>query len=260
MNEPAIISNELEKSVIEEITSLHHDIKSMIETTLQKGIRLGELLKAVKDGLPHGEFIPWIEKNCPFKQRAAQNYMRVFERREELKRQSVADLASAYKLLTSNTHAHAYLDDDIQLVEIDEDKELTELYARIDKLTSALEDMAEQSLKKDDRITRLERDLEEQTKGKKERNLLFESIRKVGDTTLKRKNLEGDFDEVIVTHKIVKSSMKFFRDTTIQLQTVSINDMSKEVLAGDVENLLKVVNAWGLAVAKKFKINMERIK
>ena len=44
---------------------------------------IGEILLRVKESLPHGQFIPWVEKNCPFARQQANNYMRVTRRKEE---------------------------------------------------------------------------------------------------------------------------------------------------------------------------------
>ena len=77
--------NELEKSNIEEITKLHYEIYNSLKLTLDKAIRIGELLVEQKGRLEHGKFIPWIHNNFLFSDRIARNYMRVFENREKLK-------------------------------------------------------------------------------------------------------------------------------------------------------------------------------
>jgi len=91
--------NDLEKSNIEEITKLHYEICDSLKITIDKAIRIGELLFEQKEKLKHGEFIPWIQKNLPFSDRTARRYMTVFDNREKLKTDRVSNLNTAYKLL-----------------------------------------------------------------------------------------------------------------------------------------------------------------
>jgi hypothetical protein len=84
----------------EEIRVLHGEILGSFKTSLVKAIRIGELLTEQKDSLEHGDFIPWVEKNLPFSDRTARNYMRLYRERDRLKTESVSDLTSAYFLLT----------------------------------------------------------------------------------------------------------------------------------------------------------------
>jgi hypothetical protein len=78
-----------------EIKKLHAEIL----TSLDKAIRIGELLTKIKSELQHGQWLPWVEKNLPFTDRAATNYMRCFENRVLLKSENVSDLTKAYKFL-----------------------------------------------------------------------------------------------------------------------------------------------------------------
>ncbi len=86
-------------SALEEITRLHQEILSAARTSLEKAIRVGELLSTIKGNLKHGEWLPWLAANVPFTDRTARNYLRVFQNRDRLKSESVSDLADAYRLL-----------------------------------------------------------------------------------------------------------------------------------------------------------------
>ena len=86
---------------VAEIRRLHEEIGASLRLTLDKAIRVGELLSKQKAGLAHGEWLPWVKANCPFAGRTAREYMRFYQRREELKSASLADLSSARKLLTT---------------------------------------------------------------------------------------------------------------------------------------------------------------
>ena len=61
--------------------------------------RIGELLTEQKAGMKHGNWLPWIKENLPFSERTARDYLRFYDRREELKTARVADMAEARKFL-----------------------------------------------------------------------------------------------------------------------------------------------------------------
>ena len=62
----------MEKFRIDEIAKLHDEIYGAFKTTLEKAIRIGELLTEQKQNLKHGEFTSWVENNLPFTERTAQ--------------------------------------------------------------------------------------------------------------------------------------------------------------------------------------------
>ncbi len=70
--------------------------------TLQKAIRVGELLTGIKASLKHGEWLPWVEKNLPFDERTARRYGGIFQRRDEFKSDTMSDLqiTDAYRMLS----------------------------------------------------------------------------------------------------------------------------------------------------------------
>lgn len=86
----------------QQIKDLHVQIIQKLQDSLDMGIRLGGLLTEVKEDLKHGEFGGWIKTNMPFTDRTARNYMKLYQNREKLKRKSVSDLKTAYKLLTTS--------------------------------------------------------------------------------------------------------------------------------------------------------------
>ena len=93
------MSTAIEKSRITEINTLHSEIGGYLKMTLDKAIRIGELLQEQKEGLKHGEWLPWVEGNLSFTDRTVRNYLRVYENRERLKMETVSDLTDAYRLL-----------------------------------------------------------------------------------------------------------------------------------------------------------------
>ena len=69
---------EMENFRIDEISKLHGEIYGAFKTSLEKAIRIGELLTEQKQNLRHGEFTSWVENNLPFSDRTAQIYMRLY--------------------------------------------------------------------------------------------------------------------------------------------------------------------------------------
>jgi len=62
---------------VAEIADLHREIVGHLEKAVQKAMRIGELLTVQKAAIEHGQFVQWIEQNCPFSLRTAQRYMRI---------------------------------------------------------------------------------------------------------------------------------------------------------------------------------------
>jgi len=91
----------IEKSKAVEITKLHNEIAGHLRTSLEKAIKIGELLAEQKENLKHGEFTPWVKEHLPFTDRTARSYMRLHREKDRLKTETVSDLTSAYRLLAA---------------------------------------------------------------------------------------------------------------------------------------------------------------
>jgi hypothetical protein len=92
-------SKTVSKSQLSEVRHLHQDIISAARMSLKKAIRIGQLLNLIKNRLGHGQWLPWAEKHLPFAIRTAQNYLRVYDSRAQIKNATVAHLGTAYRLL-----------------------------------------------------------------------------------------------------------------------------------------------------------------
>lgn len=88
------------KTRIDEIKTLHLEIMGHLKMSLEKAIKIGQLLTEQKTELKHGEFTPWMKDNLPFTERTARNYMKLFQEKHRLKTETVSDLTSAYRLLS----------------------------------------------------------------------------------------------------------------------------------------------------------------
>jgi hypothetical protein len=84
-----------------EINRLHSEIVASVRTTLEKAIRIGELLSVAKEQTAHSHWTEWVQANLEFSERTASRYMRVYQNRDRLKSDSVSDLTSAYALLAA---------------------------------------------------------------------------------------------------------------------------------------------------------------
>lgn len=79
-----------------EILALHSAIQAAARRSILDAIRIGELLLEQKAELEHGQFLPWIQRELPFSERAARYYMAVYRWRN--KTANLADLSEAYRV------------------------------------------------------------------------------------------------------------------------------------------------------------------
>ena len=66
----------------EQINAEYQKARTAIVDSANHILRIGQLLSVVKDQLPHGQFIPWVEDNCEFSRRAASAMMKSFRKWE----------------------------------------------------------------------------------------------------------------------------------------------------------------------------------
>lgn len=89
---------------VKEIAALHSEIIDAARMTLDKAIRIGELLTGIKSSLKHGQWLPWVKSNLPFDDSQGRRYMAVFRNRDQItNRESAHDLtfSDAYRLLAA---------------------------------------------------------------------------------------------------------------------------------------------------------------
>src|SRR5262245_54946552 len=83
----------------QEIVKLHRELLSSLKMTIEKAIRIGELLIQAKAEMKHGQWLPWLKNNVPFTTVTAQSYMRCFDHKAELKSKSILHLTDAYSFI-----------------------------------------------------------------------------------------------------------------------------------------------------------------
>src|SRR2546423_1652139 len=84
--------------VVKQITRLHGEILAAAKMSLEKAIKIGELLCRVRASRK-GKWLLWLNENVLFSDRTARNYISCFNRRDELKLENVSNLSDAYALL-----------------------------------------------------------------------------------------------------------------------------------------------------------------
>ena len=94
---------EAAKARSQEISTLHQEIVGHLKSSLEKAVKIGELLTVQKSAIKHGEFTLWLKMNIPFTERTARNYMRLYRARDKLKAEIVSDLNQAYGFLKQLT-------------------------------------------------------------------------------------------------------------------------------------------------------------
>ena len=79
-----------------EIAQLHGEILEHARASLDKAIRIGEILTQVKGAIGHGNWLPWLAESVSFSRQTSDNYVWCFDNRETLKLLNVSNLAEAY--------------------------------------------------------------------------------------------------------------------------------------------------------------------
>ena len=79
----------LETKVRDKVRSAADRIRERVKKTVEDIIEVGNDLLAVKEALPHGQFLPWLKAEFGWSERSAQNFMSVAE---QFKSAKIADL------------------------------------------------------------------------------------------------------------------------------------------------------------------------
>src|SRR5688572_26090830 len=76
-----------------EIKEEHAQFEVAVRESLQRALRIGELLIKAKKTVGHGSWSNWVETNCDFSLRSSQIFMRLYAKFPELaKAQQVSHL------------------------------------------------------------------------------------------------------------------------------------------------------------------------
>ena len=76
-------------ALAQRINAGHRAYLATTRKALEHALAAGASLQEAKDGLPHGEWLPWLQANCPaISDRSAQRYMRLAQNRNSLEGES----------------------------------------------------------------------------------------------------------------------------------------------------------------------------
>lgn len=85
-----------------EINQLHAELCAIGKTSIEKAIRIGELLAEARAQLRHGRWLPWLAANIEFSHDTARNYVRLFGLSKDGKLRMFRNLTDAYALLAKD--------------------------------------------------------------------------------------------------------------------------------------------------------------
>lgn len=142
-----VLTKDTTKNYIKEINNLHKKIFGNVRTTLEKAIKIGQLLIECKQEIPHGEWLHWMNINLKFSQEQARRYMRAYGRRDNLKSVSETDLGGWEKLLIEHKPKQEVIEeDDIDEKEENKDEKLIEV-----EVIESKEEKKEEEQKEDEK-------------------------------------------------------------------------------------------------------------
>ena len=91
----------LDTKIAEKARSAADRIRERLKKTMEDLIEVGTDLLAVKEALPHGQFLPWLKAEFGWSERTAQNFMSVAERFKSAKFAELPIQPSAAYLLAA---------------------------------------------------------------------------------------------------------------------------------------------------------------
>jgi hypothetical protein len=99
-------------ALAQEINAEHRAFYGSLRATFEHGVRAGELLSAAKTLVPHGQWTEWLMENFEGAPRTAQEYMRLFNKRDEIesKTRNSADLSISGALKSISSGAGESVD------------------------------------------------------------------------------------------------------------------------------------------------------
>ena len=81
---------------VEEINQLHAELNDLAKGSIEKAIRIGELLRQQRAQCKHGEWLPWLETNVQFSRKTADRYQHLYHQRVKLV--TLTNLNEAYRI------------------------------------------------------------------------------------------------------------------------------------------------------------------
>lgn len=76
-----------------DLATLNGILTRLSQKTVVVIFAMGKILAQVKATLPHGDFMPWVEANCPCTRMSCARYMRIYERYKNEPRRALEELS-----------------------------------------------------------------------------------------------------------------------------------------------------------------------
>lgn len=116
---------ELVRNNIGEIIKKHLEFELSLKSSVHIAVELGEMLVEQKSTLPSGSFTSWVDENLPFTIRTAQNYMKLYEKRDVLALADPANITEAYLVINPKPEEEEEEEEPIETM--DEEDTITEV-------------------------------------------------------------------------------------------------------------------------------------
>jgi hypothetical protein len=120
------------KDLAREINQLHREIGTILQTSILKAIRAGELLVELKPRVGHGNWRTWVERNLSCSMRTCSRYMKIYWHRDKLS--DTKSLNEAESLLTHKEHGFDAGGADYRRIRKDLVSPITTVRRRLQKL------------------------------------------------------------------------------------------------------------------------------
>jgi len=90
------MDKEIMRSKVVEINNLHKEVFTGIKMTLDRVVKIGQLLCECKKELPHGVWMEWCKLNVEFSQKTVENYMKCYLKKDDPKFVKFTNLKEIY--------------------------------------------------------------------------------------------------------------------------------------------------------------------
>jgi hypothetical protein len=200
------LSQDRTQEIKNEIALLNHTLKMSV----QKAIRIGELLTEQKAFVGHGNFLPWLSNNFDMSERTARSYMSLFAYRD--KTAEIADLQTAYKQIgTIEAQAKQSQEERNRSIITEYRKTGIKPVGWTDKLDKAMKDTDAAFAKQQERIDAHKREQNQKSQDEKRRRELF--------TTSSQQSPDEPPDDVDYYYRLGKSLAGDLKNAAVNIHT-----------------------------------------
>jgi len=220
--------------IVHDVSVLHAEIGTAINTAMQKAIVVGELLSEAKKEVGYGKWQNWVEVNLPITPRQSGKYIRLYNEREDIPKLGNNGIDKTIALLASEAS-----DEDVDsAVDADKAEVISERLKQAEKAVEQFEKERKKLIEKLEDARASDEDLSENIeKLKKKRDNLLDTIHGF-------KSMEN----------IISKSRDFFAKNLAIIPTLKMTPRAIKAVRGDVEALVGLVEDWTALMRDKFDV------